>query len=45
MARDGQAQWLVTSDKALLRLARRRKLAHLFDIITPDQALEFEAAA
>lgn len=45
VARDGQARWLVTSDKALLRLARRRKLAHLFDIITPDQALEFEAAA
>ncbi len=39
VARDGQARWLVTSDKALLRLARRRKLAHLFDIITPDQAL------
>lgn len=39
VARDGQARWLVTSDKALLKLARRRKLAHLFDIITPDQAL------
>lgn len=39
VARDGRARWLVTSDKALLRLARRRKLAHLFDIITPDQAL------
>lgn len=40
VARDGKAQWLVTSDKALLRLARRRKLAHLFGIVTPEQALE-----
>ncbi len=39
VARDGKARWLVTSDKALLRMARRRKLAHLFDIITPDQSL------
>jgi putative PIN family toxin of toxin-antitoxin system len=39
VARDGKVRWLVTSDKALLKLARRRKLAHLFDIITPDQAL------
>jgi putative PIN family toxin of toxin-antitoxin system len=40
VARDGNAQWLVTSDKALLKLARRRKLAHLFGIVTPDGALE-----
>ena len=40
VARDGSAQWLVTSDKALLKLARRRKLAHLFGIVTPDRALE-----
>ena len=39
LARDGRADWLVTSDKALLKLARRRKLAHLFEIITPAQAL------
>jgi len=39
LARDGGAQLLVTSDKALLRLARRRRLAHLFRILTPDQAM------
>lgn len=39
VARDGGAQWLVTSDKALLKLARRRKLAHLFGIVTPNTAL------
>jgi len=40
VARDGSAQWLVTSDKALLKLARRRKLTHLFGIVTPERALE-----
>jgi putative PIN family toxin of toxin-antitoxin system len=44
VARDGGAQWLVTSDKALLKLARRRKLAHLFGIVTPEKALEIGAA-
>ena len=39
LARDGRADWLVTSDKDLLRLARRQKLAHLFRILTPDAAL------
>lgn len=39
VARDGDAHWLVTSDKALLRLACRRKLAGLFRILTPDAAL------
>lgn len=39
IARDGGAQWLVTSDKALLKLARRNKLAHLFGIVTPETAL------
>ena len=39
LARDGGAQLLVTSDKALLRLARRKRLAHLFRILTPDQAM------
>jgi uncharacterized protein len=43
VARDGNAQWLVTSDKALLRLARRRGLAQLFAIITPQRALEIES--
>jgi len=40
VARDGRAKWLVTSDKALLRLARRRGLAQLFGIVTPVRALE-----
>jgi putative PIN family toxin of toxin-antitoxin system len=40
VARDGRAKWLVTSDKALLKLARRRGLAHLFGIVTPDRALD-----
>ena len=40
LARDGRAQWLVTADRALLVLARRQKLAHLFRILTPDAALE-----
>lgn len=39
LAREGGAQLLVTSDKALLKLARRRRLAHLFRILTPDQAM------
>lgn len=39
LARDGSAEWLVTSDKDLLRLARRQKLAGLFRILTPDAAL------
>ncbi|MBI4997320.1 MAG: putative toxin-antitoxin system toxin component, PIN family [Rhodocyclales bacterium] len=42
VARDGKAQWLVTSDKALLKLARRRKLAHLFGIVTPKAALTID---
>lgn len=44
IARDGGAGWLVTSDRALLVLARRRKLAHLFSIVTPDAALALLAA-
>jgi predicted nucleic acid-binding protein len=39
LARDGGAQLLITSDKALLKLARRRRLAHRFRILTPDQAM------
>lgn len=39
LARDGGAALLVTSDKALLKLARRQKLAHLFSIVTPEAAL------
>lgn len=40
LARDAGADWLVTADKALLRLARRDKLRGLFRILTPDAALE-----
>lgn len=39
LARDGKADWLVSSDKALLRLARRDKLRGLFRILTPEVAL------
>jgi putative PIN family toxin of toxin-antitoxin system len=39
LARDAGAAWLVTSDRALLVLARRQRLAHLFRILTPDAAL------
>lgn len=43
LARDGRASLVVTSDKALLKLARRRKLAQLFGIVTPERALELES--
>lgn len=36
LARDGGADYLVTSDKALLKLARRKRLEHLFRILTPE---------
>lgn len=39
LACDGVADWLVSADRALLVLARRQKLAHLFRILTPDAAL------
>lgn len=39
LARDGTADWLVTADKALLKLRRGRRLAGLFRILTPDEAL------
>ncbi len=39
LARDGQAHWLVTADKALLKLRRGRRLEPLFRILTPDEAL------
>ena len=39
LARDAKAEWLVTADKALLRLARRDKLRGLFEIIPPVAAL------
>ena len=39
LARNADAGWLVTADKALLRMARRDKLAGLFRIVTPEAAL------
>lgn len=39
LARDGQAAWLVTADKLLLKLRRGQRLAQLFQILTPDEAL------
>jgi putative PIN family toxin of toxin-antitoxin system len=39
LARDSKASWLVTADKALLRLARRERLRDLFRILTPEAAL------
>ena len=39
LARDANAGWLVTADKALLKMARRNKLAGLFYIVTPDAVL------
>lgn len=39
LARDCAADWLVTADKALLRLARRDRLRGLFRILTPEAAL------
>lgn len=47
LARNAGADWLVTADKALLKMARRDKLAGLFRIVTPDAVLAglAEAAA
>lgn len=39
LARDSGADWLVTADKALLKLARRDRLRGLFRILTPEAAL------
>jgi putative PIN family toxin of toxin-antitoxin system len=39
LARDGQADWLVTADKALLKLRCGRRLESLFRIFTPDEVL------
>lgn len=36
LARDSAAQFLVTSDKALLKLARHRLLAEMFKVVTPE---------
>ncbi len=39
LARDARADYLVTSDKALLTLARRKLLANRFHIVTPERFL------
>ncbi|MFZ6742652.1 putative toxin-antitoxin system toxin component, PIN family [Undibacterium sp. JH2W] len=39
IARDSQAQVLITKDKALLKLARKMKQAGMFKIETPEQFL------
>ena len=39
LARDAQADWLITKDKALLRLAKKRFSAVAFRIGTPEQWL------
>ncbi|HEX5393500.1 MAG TPA: PIN domain-containing protein [Rhodocyclaceae bacterium] len=46
LARDAGAHWLVTSDKLVLRCARREKLRGIFQIVKPDHLLaELIAAA
>ena len=37
LARDGSADYLVTNDKALLKLARHRRLSGRFRIVTPER--------
>ena len=39
LARDSRAKWLITSDRALLKLNRRLKQSGLFMVITPEAAL------
>lgn len=39
LARDGCADWLISADKAVLKLARRERLAGRFRILTPEAAL------
>lgn len=39
LARNASGGWLVTADKALLKMARRNKLAGLFYIVAPDAVL------
>jgi putative PIN family toxin of toxin-antitoxin system len=40
----GAADWLVTSDKALLKLARRNRLHDRFRILRPETALELRTS-
>ncbi len=39
LARNANAGWLVTADKALLKMARRIRQVALFSIVTPDAVL------
>ena len=39
LARDAAADWLVTSDKLVLKLRRNHRLEPLFRILSPDEAL------
>lgn len=39
LARDGRARWLITCDKALLKLARRLRQARMFLVVTPEAVL------
>jgi putative PIN family toxin of toxin-antitoxin system len=45
LARDAQAEVLVTKDKALLKLAKRTAKAGMFRILTPQAWLQEQAAA
>lgn len=45
LARDSRAKWLITSDRALLKLARRLTKSGMFGIITPEVALAAMPAA
>lgn len=44
LARDGNARWLVTADRALLKLARRKTLKEMFGIVAPERAVALLAA-
>mgnify|MGYP000964670756 CR=1 FL=1 len=39
LARDAGADWLVSADRMVLKMRRGNRLAHLFRILTPDEAL------
>lgn len=39
LARDGQADWLISKDRALLELARRVRGSMRFEVLSPREAL------
>lgn len=43
IARDAEVDFLITKDKALLKLARKTKAAHLFQIVTPETYLKIKS--